>query len=83
MKLCVFCEHMEHHYSSGGGGCETCGYGGEGETLMSCRKRHWESDLAYQYDLSDYRAKVVMAETCKDYKQVKVMPSPFAAKEGQ
>jgi hypothetical protein len=45
---------------------------------MSCKKHHWESDLAYQYELDDYRSKIVMAETCKDYKQVKVMPSPFS-----
>ncbi len=69
-KLCVFCKHLEWDYSPGGGGCETCGYGGEGEAKMTCVAGHWNWG---EYDeMVDYREKILRGMTCKDYQQVKI-----------
>jgi hypothetical protein len=68
-RLCVFCEHLDWDYDSGGGGCETCGYGGEGNAEMRCGKHHWA--WGGYAKLVDYRQKILKAVTCKDYKQVK------------
>lgn len=68
-KLCVFCEELDFDYEASGGGCNTCGYGGEGKTEMGCNKGHWDADI--EYGLKDYRKKILTAKTCKDYSQVK------------
>lgn len=77
-KLCIWCAHMEHEYSSGGGGCETCGYGGEGQSEMVCAKGHWNEDIgSYSArNLRDYRVKILRALTCKDYKLMQLDASP-------
>ena len=79
-KLCVFCEHLKWDYSAGGGGCETCGYGGEGNAEMDCHKGHW-SWGGYD-DMPEYREKILTAATCPDFKLVKLtgkLSSLFAA----
>lgn len=68
-KLCVFCEHLKWDYEMGGGGCETCGYGGEGNAEMSCHRGHW--NWGGYAELKDYREKILTALTCPDFKQVK------------
>ena len=69
-KLCIFCVELDFDYDAGGGGCPTCGYGGEGHAVMECRKHHWRESI--EYGLDEYREKIITAKTCKDYKQVKV-----------
>ena len=69
-KLCVFCKELDFDYDAGGGGCPTCGYGGEGHADMKCTKGHWEADIAG--GLLDYREKILRALTCSDYSQVEV-----------
>lgn len=73
-KLCVFCKHMEFDWDAGGGGCETCGYGGEGSAAMNCTKGHWQVDLSGYHEnegLKGYRENIVQAESCRDFKPVK------------
>ena len=67
-QLCVFCEELEFDYDKGGGGCPTCGYGGEGYAEMNCKKGHWNTGI--EWDLKDYREKILTGKTCKDYKLV-------------
>lgn len=69
IKLCVFCAHMEwEHEKATGGGCETCGFGAdEGKDEMVCTKGHWRESAHYSEFLKDYRKKIRIAETCKDY----------------
>ena len=66
-KLCVFCKHLIWDYSAGGGGCETCGYGGEGEAKFVCGKGHW-SWGEYQ-EIQEYRKNLLTAVTCKEYNE--------------
>ncbi len=66
--LCVFCIELEFDYEEGGG-CPTCGYGGEGKAEMNCKKGYWKEDI--EYGINAYREKILTAKTCKDYKQVK------------
>lgn len=67
-KLCVFCTNLDFDYESGGGGCPTCGYGGEGRAGMSCLKGHWNVNI--EWSLKDYREKILEAGNCADYRQV-------------
>ena len=67
-RLCVFCSNLEFDYDQGGRGCPTCGYGGEGHAEMTCRKKHWSTGI--EWDLKDYREKILTAKDCTDYVQV-------------
>lgn len=64
-KLCVFCKHLYWDYAAGGGGCDTCGWGGEGEAKFICGKGHWR--WGEYDDLKDYRKHLLTALTCKQY----------------
>lgn len=69
-KLCVFCEHME--FDGGGKGNYA-----ESETMF-CMKGRWSGKGSYggdavymDYTLDDFRAVILLAKDCKDYKPPK------------
>ena len=58
-KLCVFCQNCELDID----GYESSGYYG----VVNCGKGHWYGS----YNAIPSREILLMAENCKDYKQVK------------
>ena len=73
-KLCVFCENWS--FSGGSPGYSEMTPGSDAS--MNCEKGHWKQkgrrsswfDLTNVYGPDDFRALILKAETCPDYKPV-------------
>lgn len=55
---------MEIYISQGGGGCDSCGYGGEGQCEFKCKAEVWEMDLMNFSDQIEFNKKISIAEIC-------------------
>lgn len=62
-KLCVFCKHLELNTF----GC----YGDYPDpATFECSKGHWKDvDASYHVSTEEFRARIVTAQTCKEYTQ--------------
>lgn len=58
---CIACTHFEMR--GGGGGCDTCGYGGEPEA--KCGKGHWNVDPTWE---KEFAAEIHRAQECADFR---------------
>jgi len=66
-QICLFCEHFKFYSGSYGWSDVTPGYDAE----IYCIKKHWAVDL-YEDSREKYRAKMLTAKLCEDYRQVEL-----------
>ena len=64
-KICWNCEHVHYSQSSPSYSEYTPGY----DAKLDCCKGYWTIDFD-EDALRDVRRKLLMAETCKDYKEI-------------
>lgn len=66
-QICLFCEYFVFHSGDYGYSDMTLGYDAE----IYCIKKHWNVDL-YEDSREEYRAKMLTAKSCGDYRQVEL-----------
>lgn len=71
LKSCLTCKYMDLDTSQGGGGCDTCGYGGEGHCTFECRLGIWKSDLLNYISQSEFNTQISIALRCQLYEGAK------------
>lgn len=69
-RLCITCEHFDVYHWHGGGGCDTCGFGGEGSLEISCDKSVFSREEIEEANVTQSLRKISKrAVTCKLYKE--------------
>jgi len=64
--LCVACNYFELQ-SASGGGCDSCGYGGDPGSAV-CDKGHWSVENGYGAAES-FAKEIWRAQDCADFKE--------------
>ena len=66
MRLCVLCKYFLFSMGSPGYSDMTPG----SDASISCMKLHWE--MSNYGDVDEYRANIIMADTCPDYEEAQL-----------
>ena len=66
-KLCVFCKHLGFEAAIDSQGADS--FGGESANIL-CDKGHWIIGVG-MYDVEEFRLKILTAQKCPQYNEVK------------